>query len=352
MREAILHLTGLRQRGFYGQGYRVKQEMTFEDISARTKIVIDREQAVLADQLARNHVALVQGRATIVDPNTVRVTAENGDERLLTTKSIVIATGSSPAHPADVEFDGAIVLDSDQILDLDRIPDTLLVVGAGVIGIEYCSMFAALGSTVTIVESRPAMLEFCDLEIVEALRYHLRDLGVTFRFGETVAAVENVYAVGDVIGFPSLASVSAEQGRLAACAASGEPAHALSELLPFGIYTIPEVSFVGKTEAELTEDGVPFEVGVARYRELARGVILGETYGLLKLVVSADDGRILAVHAFGTGAAELIHIGQAAMGLGGTVDYFVDSVFNYPTLAEAYKIAALNAANKLRAISV
>jgi NAD(P) transhydrogenase len=165
-------------------------------------------------------------------------------------------------------------------------------------------------------------------------------------------SVENVYAAGDVIGFPSLASVSAEQGRLAACAASGEPAHALSELLPFGIYTIPEVSFVGKTEAELTEDGVPFEVGVARYRELARGVILGETYGLLKLVVSADDGRILAVHAFGTGAAELIHIGQAAMGLGGTVDYFVDSVFNYPTLAEAYKIAALNAANKLRAISV
>jgi NAD(P) transhydrogenase len=256
------------------------------------------------------------------------------------------------------------------------------------------------------------MLDFCDEEIVEALRYHLRDLAVTFRFGETVEAVElregrtvtrlasgkqiaadavfysagrqgastglgleelgiavdgrgriavnadyrttvdSVFAVGDVIGFPSLASVSAEQGRVAACAALDVETHGLAELLPFGIYAIPEISYVGRTEAELTEAGIPYEVGVARYRELARGVILGEQYGLLKLLVSTEDGRLLGVHAFGTGATELVHIGQTAMGLGGTVDFFVDSVFNYPTLAEAYKIAALNAMNKLRQLAV
>ncbi|HXY81165.1 MAG TPA: Si-specific NAD(P)(+) transhydrogenase [Gaiellaceae bacterium] len=412
MREAILHLTGMRQRGFYGQGYRVKSEVTFEDIHRRTQTVIEREQQVLGDQLARNHVAVVEGRGSLVDPHTVRVSSAAGDERQLTAQSIVIATGSTPAHPPGVEFDGTTILDSDQILELGFIPNELVVVGAGVIGIEYTSMFAALGSRVTIVDSNPTMLDFCDEEIVEALRYHLRDLGVTFRFGETVEAVEHrddrtltrlasgkqiladavfysagrqgasaglgleelgiavdrrgriavgtdyrtsvesVLAVGDVIGFPSLASVSAEQGRVAACAALEIDSRGVAELLPFGIYAIPEISYVGRTEAELTDAGVPYEVGVARYRELARGVILGEQYGLLKLLVSTDDGRLLGVHAFGTGATELVHIGQTAMGLGGTVDFFVDSVFNYPTLAEAYKIAALNAMNKLRELAV
>jgi NAD(P) transhydrogenase len=410
MREAILHLTGLQQRGFYGRGYRVKAEVTFEDIHRRTAMVVEREQQVLGDQLARNHVTLIEGRATIADPHTVLVTGPSGEERI-GAQSIVVATGSTPAHPPDVEFDGSTILDSDQILELGFIPDELVVVGAGVIGIEYMSMFAALGSRVTIVEARPTMLDFCDEEIVEALRYHLRDLGVTFRFGETVEAVErresgtvthlasgkqiaadavfysagrqgasaglgleelgiavdergritvdsdyrtsvgSVFAVGDVIGFPSLASVSAEQGRVAACAALEIETHGLAELLPFGIYAIPEISYVGRTEAELTEAGVPYEVGVARYRELARGVILGEQYGLLKLLVSTEDGLLLGVHAFGTGATELVHIGQTAMGLGGTVDFFVDSVFNYPTLAEAYKIAALNAMNKLRQLT-
>jgi NAD(P) transhydrogenase len=256
------------------------------------------------------------------------------------------------------------------------------------------------------------MLDFCDHEIVEALQYHLRDIGVTFRFGETVSgverldgrtitrlesgkrvatdavfysagrqgatnglglaelgigidtrgrievdtmyrtAVDSVYAVGDVIGFPSLASVSAEQGRIAACAALDVEAHPISGLIPFGIYAIPEVSYVGRTELELTGEGIPYEVGVARYRELARGLILGEQHGLLKLLVSAEDGALLGVHAFGTGATELVHIGQTAMGLGATVDFFVDTVFNYPTLAEAYKVAALNASNKLRAVAV
>ena len=412
VREAILHLTGLRQRGFYGQAYRVKNEVTFDDISQRTGMVVEREQSVLADQLARNHVTLLEGRASVVDPNTVLITSSDGNESRVTARAIVVATGSTPTHPDQVDFDGTTVLDSDQILSLGRIPDELLVVGAGVIGIEYTSMFAALGSRVTLVESRPAMLDFCDHEIVEALQYHLRDIGVTFRFGETVSgverfdgraitrlesgkrvatdavfysagrqgatnglglaelgigidargrievdtmyrtAVDSVYAVGDVIGFPSLASVSAEQGRIAACVALDVEAHPISGLIPFGIYAIPEVSYVGRTELELTGEGIPYEVGVARYRELARGVILGEQHGLLKLLVSAEDGALLGVHAFGTGATELIHIGQTAMGLGATVDFFVDTVFNYPTLAEAYKVAALNAANKLRAIGV
>jgi NAD(P) transhydrogenase len=410
VREAVLYLTGLSQRGFYGQGYRVKNDVTFEDINRRTRLVIEREQNVLGDQLARNRVTLVEGRATLVDHNTVRVASERGEE-LVTAEAIVLAPGTEPAHPKEVEFDGATILDSDQILHLGRIPDELVIVGAGVIGIEYTSMFAALGSRVTIVESRPSMLDFCDREIVEALQYHLRDLGVTFRFGETVDAVErrgdrtltrlrsgkqisadvvfysagrqgateglaledvgievdsrgrvavdgsyrtsvaNIYAVGDVIGFPSLASVSAEQGRIAACNALAVPTRPISELLPFGIYAIPEVSYVGRTEAELTSAEVPYEVGIARYRELARGLILGENYGLLKLLVSPHDGTILGVHAFGTGATELVHIGQTAMGLGGTVDFFVDTVFNYPTLAEAYKIAALNAMNKLRELA-
>ena len=295
-------------------------------------------------------------------------------------------------------------------MHLERVPRTMVVVGAGVIGIEYASMFAALGTKVTVVEQRDRMLEFCDLEVVEALKYHLRDLAVTFRFGETVAAVEahddgalailesgkkipadtvmysagrqgmtedlnleaaglaadsrgrikvdehyrtavpHIYAVGDVIGFPALAATSMEQGRLAAHHACGEPVHDTSTLQPIGIYTIPEISFVGQTEDELTDDCVPFEVGISRYRELARGQIIGDSYGMLKLLVSPEDRTLLGVHVFGTGATELVHIGQAVMGCGGTVDYLVDAVFNYPTLAESYKVAALDATNKMRQV--
>src|SRR6185437_13195108 len=323
---------------------------------------------------------------------------------------IVIATGTSPARPAAVEFDGATIVDSDGILGIDRVPRSMLVAGAGVIGIEYASMFAALGCKVTVVESRPRMLEFCDVEVVEALKYHLRDLAVTFRFGETVAAVErhprgalailesgkkipagvvmysagrqgmtdqlrlenagltadargrievdeyfrtavpHIYAVGDVIGFPALAATSMEQGRLAAHHACGEPLPALGQTPPIGIYSLPEISFIGRTEDQLTADSVPFEVGVSRYRELARGQIIGDSYGVLKLLVSIDDRKLLGVHVFGTGATELVHIGQAVMGCGGTVDYLVDAVFNYPTLAESYKVAALDATNKMRQV--
>jgi NAD(P) transhydrogenase len=309
-----------------------------------------------------------------------------------------------------VEFDGVRILDSDGILTLQDIPRSLVVVGAGVIGIEYASMFAALGSRVTVVEQRDRMLEFCDAEVVEALKFHLRDLSVSFRFGEKVAAVQSndrgtvttlvsgkripadtvmysagrqgatesldlpaagleadargrievddqyrtavphIYAVGDVIGFPALAATSMEQGRLAAYHACGEPVNSLVALQPIGIYTIPEISYCGQTEDQLTASSVPYEVGISRYRELARGQIINDTYGMLKLLVSTDTRRLLGVHVFGSQATELVHLGQAIMTCSGAVDQLVDTVFNYPTLSEAYKVAALDAVNKMRAV--
>lgn len=408
LREAVLYLTGLNQRELYGQSYRLKDEITVADLTARTQHVVGREIDVVRSQLARNRVRLLSGTGRFHDPHTIVVTDHAGQESRYSAEKIVIATGTRPARPPSVDFDERTVIDSDGILSLDRIPESLVVVGAGVIGIEYASMFAALGSKVTVVERRDRMLEFCDLEIVEALKYHLRDLAVTFRFGEEVGSVErhargavavlasakriaadtvmysagrqgtaadlaperaglaadergrlavdehyrtavpHIYAVGDVIGFPALASTSMEQGRLAAYHACGEPVRASGRLLPFGVYTIPEISFVGRTEDELTADRVPFEVGIARYRELARGQIIGDSYGMLKLLVSPLDRRLLGVHVFGTGATDSVHIGQAVIGCDSTVDYLVDAVFNYPTLAESYKVAALDATNKLR----
>ncbi|MEU4514840.1 Si-specific NAD(P)(+) transhydrogenase [Nonomuraea wenchangensis] len=412
LREAVLYLTGLNQRELYGASYRVKDEITVTDLGMRTQHVIGREIQVIRSQLARNHVTVLHGTGRFLDPHTIGVSGDDdGAEKKITADRIVIATGTSPARPDSVEFDDRTVIDSDAILRLERVPETLVVVGAGVIGIEYASMFAALGTKVTVVERRERMLEFCDLEIVEALKYHLRDLAVTFRFGENVAAVErrgsgaltvlesgkkipadcvmysagrqgktaelcleaaglaadrrgrievddnyatavpHIYAVGDVIGFPALAATSMEQGRVAAQHACGEPVEELAELTPIGIYTIPEISFVGKSEDELTREKVPFEVGVSRYRELARGQIIGDSYGMLKLLVSSEDRRLLGVHVFGTGATELVHIGQTVMGCGGTVDYLVNAVFNYPTLAESYKVAALDAMNKMRVVA-
>jgi NAD(P) transhydrogenase len=413
LREAVLYLTGMSQREMYGQSYRLKEDITVSDLLMRTQHVIGREVDVIRSQLARNHVSIVSGTASFVDPHTVSVSGPDGSEiRQVRAKNVIIATGTRPARPDTVAFDGATVVDSDQILSLDRLPSSMVVVGAGVIGIEYASMFAALGTKVTVVERRERMLDFCDLEIVEALKYHLRDLAVTFRFNESVISVErhnhgtltrlesgkkipadtvmysagrqglttalnlpnagltadsrgrikvgsdfrtevdNIFAVGDVIGFPALAATSMEQGRLAAYAACGEEVHAMrAELMPIGIYTIPEISYVGATEDELTERSVPFEVGVARYRELARGQIVGDSYGMLKLLVSPDDRKLLGVHVFGTQATELVHIGQTVMGCGGTIDYLVDTVFNYPTLSESYKVAALDAMNKMRAVA-
>jgi NAD(P) transhydrogenase len=413
IREAVIYLTGLGQRGVYGQDYRLKDEISIEDIAVRTRQVVERERSVIRDQLLRNHVSVLDGAARFLDPHALAIVDRDGSERRVRAERVVIAAGSEPDHPPEVEFNGRTILDSDDIvLRLERIPDSLVVVGAGVIGIEFASMFAALGTRVTVVDARRELLEFCDHEVVEALRYHLRDLNVVFRFGELVTAVEetplgtvtslasgkqiaadvvfysagrrgatddlaldtagleadergriavderyrtavpHIYAAGDVIGFPSLASTSAEQGRLAACDAFGLEAHSMSDLLPYGIFSLPEISFVGKTEQDLTENAVPYEVGIAHYRELARGQILGENHGLVKLIVSPGDGSLLGVHAFGSGATEVVHIGQAVMGLGGTFDYLIDTVFNYPTLAEAYKVAALDAANKLRAMSM
>jgi NAD(P) transhydrogenase len=411
LREAILYLTGIDQREIYGQSYRVKDEITVADLTARISHVISRENDVVRSQLARNHVTIIGGLAYFVGPHALEIDDGAGRIRKVTADKIVIATGTRPARPASVAFDDKTIIDSDGIIHLEKVPRSMVVAGAGVIGIEYASMFAALGTKVTVVEKRDRMLDFCDEEVVEALKYHLRDLAVTFRFGETVASVEkhpdgaitilrsgkkipadtvlysagrqgmtdglnlpaaglsadergritvdeffrtkvdHIYAVGDVIGFPALASTSMEQGRLAARHAFGEAVASSSIPQPIGIYSIPEISFVGRTEAELTDACVPFEVGVSRYRELARGQIVGDSYGVLKLLVSPADGALLGVHVFGTGATELIHIGQAVMGCGGTVEYLVDAVFNYPTLAESYKVAALDATNKMRAVT-
>ncbi|MET0695434.1 MAG: Si-specific NAD(P)(+) transhydrogenase [Propionibacteriaceae bacterium] len=412
LREAVMYLTGMAMREIYGASYRVKDEITISDLLARLQHVIGRETEVIRAQLLRNHIELIGGMASFIDPHTLSVDIEGSQvHRTFTADKIVIATGTTPARPGHVDFDNSRVLDSDQILTLDKVPDSMIVVGAGVIGVEYASMFAALGTRVTLVEKRPQMLDFCDPEIIESLKFHLRDLSVSFRFGEEVANVESsgrgtittlasgkriaaevvmysagrqgntdrlnldlagleadkrgrlvvnenyatevghIYAVGDVIGFPALAATSMDQGRLAASHAFDEPANELHGLQPIGIYTIPEISFCGKTEAELTGESVPFEVGISRYRELARGQIVGDSYGMLKLIVHTETREILGVHVFGTNATELVHIGQAVMGCGGTVDYLVDTVFNYPTLSEAYKVAALDVSNKLRAVA-
>jgi NAD(P) transhydrogenase len=409
LREAVMYLTGLSQRAVYGDSYRVKEDITVEDLGLRTRQVVEREIDIVRNQLSRNRVQTITGIARFVDPHTVAVSG--AEERRISADKIVIATGTRPHRPRAVEFDNKTILDSDGLLLLERLPASIVVVGAGIIGIEYASMFAALGTKVTVVEKRHRLLDFVDAQIAEGLQYHLRDLGVVFRFGEAVTAVErhegaamtllesgkripsevvlyaagrqgetdeldlgqagleadergrvrvgpdfrtdveHIFAAGDVIGWPSLAATSMEQGRLAAAHAFDYTTHSMSELLPFGIYTIPEISYVGRNEEELTEAACPYEVGISRYRELARGQILGDSYGMLKLLVALEDRTLLGVHVLGTNATEVVHIGQAVMGNGGTVDYLVDAVFNYPTLAESYKVAALDAMNKLQAIS-
>jgi NAD(P) transhydrogenase len=413
LREAVLFLTGMNQRELYGTSYQVKEDITIGDLTARTHHVIAREADVVRTQLHRNHVRFYQGTASFLDPHTLVVSDPQADqETRVVGDKIVLATGTRPARPREIEFDGKRIVDSDGVLHLDHLPGSMVVVGAGIIGIEYASMFAALGTRVTVVERRPGMIDFADSEVVEALKFHLRDLSVSFRFNEIVdsvrltdrgtlttlrsgkqipaevvmysagrqgvtedldlaragleadergrikvgenyqTAVPHIYAVGDLIGFPALASTSMEQGRLAAHAAFDEVSSGMAtELQPIGIYTIPEISYVGRTESELTESAIPYEVGISRYRELARGAIVGDSYGMLKLLVSPETRQLLGIHIFGTNATELIHIGQAIMGTEGTVDYLVNAVFNYPTLSETYKVAALDAVNKMRAVA-
>jgi NAD(P) transhydrogenase len=409
LRAAIVDLTGLAQRSVFGDAYRIKEEISIDDLSFRVRHVIEHERAVVADQLRRNHVELVAGHAYFVDPHTVAITTPEAS-RTVSAEHIVIAVGTKPARPADVDFDDRTVVDSDGLANVDGVPRTLTVVGGGIIGLEYASMAAALGVEVTVIEKRPRLLDFVDSEIVESLQYHLRDLRVAFRLGEEVAAVErtaggvvtqlrsgkripadvvlyaagrqaatealgleaaglaadgrgriavdaefrtaqpHIFAVGDVIGFPALAATSMEQGRIAASVAAGVDGGSISELLPYGIYTLPEISMVGRTEEELTEAAVPYVVGIARYREIARGVIAGDQYGMLKLLVEPTSRRLLGVHVIGTGATEIVHIGQAVMGSGGTIDFLIETVFNYPTFADAYKTAALDAMNRLYAL--
>ncbi len=410
MREAVLHLSGYNYQNIYGVSYRVKEKITMADLAFRVQHVIKTEIDVTQAQLARNGIEVLTGVASFKSPTSVLVSGVRGASEINAEK-IVIATGTKPASSAKVPINARTIINSDQILDMPSIPRTLLVVGGGVIGVEYTCMFATLGVRVTLIEKRPRLLEFADAEIVEALSYHLRDHRVTMRLNEEVQSVEetnpngvggvvaylesnkkvpgdallyavgrqgnvdelnlaaagltadnrgrisvnenyqttqpNIYAVGDVIGFPSLASVSMEQGRIAVAHAYDKPFSSNPSYFPFGIYTIPEISFIGKTEEQLTDEDVPYEVGVAYYREIARGQIRGDTTGRLKLIFNRDTLDLLGVHIIGEGASELLHIGQAVLILKGKVDYFVDTVFNYPTLAECYKAAAFNGLNKL-----
>ena len=407
MREAVLHLSGYNYQNIYGVNYRVKDKITMADLAFRVQHVIKTEIDVTQAQLSRNNVEMIMATASFLDPTHIRVHNSRGQADF-EAGVIIIGTGTKPATSEKVPINGRNIINSDQILDMQDVPKTLIVVGGGVIGVEYACMFATLGVRVILVEKRPRLLEFADAEIVETLSYHLRDSRVTMRLNEEVSSVEelpdrtvvanleskkkvvgdallyavgrqgnidelnleaagieadsrgripvdsdfrtkqpHIYAVGDVIGFPSLASVSMEQGRIAAARAFDKSVHSNPAAYPYGIYTIPEISFIGKTEEQLTEEDAPYEVGVAYYREIARGQIRGDTTGRLKLIFHRETKELLGVHIIGEGAAELLHIGQAVLILKGTVDYFVETVFNYPTLAECYKAAAFNGLNKL-----
>lgn len=409
LREAILFLFGLRQRAFYGHDYTVKEEINHEDLVTRVRMVEDREMRVIRDQLKRNRISMYFGTARFTDKNKVTVESDS-EVHTLTADHFLIACGTHPARNPDIPFDGKNIIDVDEILDLEELPRKLIVVGAGVIGLEYASMFAAMDIDVTLIDQRTSLLEFVDAEIIDRLKYTLMDENAVFRLGETVekvvkerdnlvkvtlasgkvvrgdtflyavgrqtnsdslnlaaidlktdergriqvdenyrTSIENVYAAGDVIGFPALAATSMEQGRLASCNMFCSPASSSHEQLPYGIYTIPEISMIGKTEQELTRDKIPYEFGTARYDELAKGQILGAKSGFVKILFDPTSLKLLGVHIIGEQAAELIHIGQAVLTLEGTIEYFRDTVFNYPTLAEAYKVAALNGLNKLQA---
>lgn len=408
LRETVLNLTGWRERGFYGRSYRVKHDITAADLRQRLQITLQHEIEVMEHQLLRNGVDVLRGTARFVDPHTVRVTDVEGASADHTADYIVVAVGTHPHRPSDVPFDGECILDSDDMMALDALPRTMAVVGGGVIGIEYATIFSALDIAVTVIEARDRMLDFVDEEVMQEFQHHLRDRGMILRMSEQVSSIEkaangkvtvhlasgrrccvdmvlfaagrqgatdtlalgkagleadkrgrlvvnehfqtevpHIYGVGDVIGFPSLASTSMEQGRRAARHAFAEEAPRKMENFPFGIYAVPEISMAGRTEQDLRAQGIPYESGMARYREIARGQILGLQQGMLKLLFSLDDRRLLGVHIVGEGATELVHIGQAVMELDGDIDYFIESVFNYPTLAEAYKVAALDAWNRL-----
>ena len=407
LREAILYLTGFQQRSFYGKSYTMKETVSIADLSFRIDMVVAREMEIVRAQLKRNDVVTFHGSAHFVDPHTVEVESSEETTRL-TGEHVLIACGTRPARSATVPVDGKRILDADQLARAEKLPKELIVVGAGVIGLEYASMVTALNIKVTLIEQRPTVLDFVDREMIESLFYFMRQRGATFRLGEKVVSVgvdardrvvatlesgkeihgdallytvgrqtnadllnlpaagleaddrgrigvdehyrtgvPHISAAGDVIGFPALASTSMEQGRLAVCNMFGIACQSRPEFLPYGIYTIPEISMVGKTEQELTAAKIPYEVGQSKYAELARGQMAGADVGLLKVLFHPKTLKVLGVHAIGDHAVEIIHIGQAVLSFGGTIEYFRDTVFNYPTYAEAYKVAGLDGLNRL-----
>jgi NAD(P) transhydrogenase len=411
-REAVLYLTGFFQRSFYGRDYQLKENISMQDLMFRVRSVVQREHEVISNQLRRNQVTVLDGMARFVDPHTVEITGGgvvSAASQQVTSEFFLIGCGTRPAHNEAIPLDGKRIFDSDQLPSLENLPRELIVVGGGVIGIEFASMFAAMNVEVTVVDQRPTLLEFADREIIESLSYQLRRRGVIFRTGEKVLAVTNdearnrvtaktesgkaihgnallytvgrqantdtldldkvsiqptprgqltvndyfqtniphIYAAGDVIGFPALASTSMEQGRLAANHMFGNAGKLDPRTMPIGIYTVPEISMVGMTEEALTKEKIGYEIGVAKYDELAKGQMLGDEHGMLKILFSPETRKILGVHIIGDRAAEIIHIGQAGMALDAPLEYFRDTVFNYPTLAEAYKVAALDGLNKL-----
>ena len=409
LREAILYLSGFRQRAFYGADYSLKADLTFADLTFRVQAVMASELEVIRSQLKRNSVSLLCGAASFAGPECVEISTGTGSATRVRAEHVLIACGTRPSRAAAIPFDGVRFIDSDQILGLTELPREMIVVGAGVIGLEYASMFSALGVRVNVIDARDQLLDFVDHEMTDMLCHVMRQQNAIFRLGDALqdvsldargrivarlasnrvvrgdvllysagrqtnadqlnleaaglsadsrgrivvnsagqTTVPHIYAAGDVIGFPALAATSSEQGRLAACHMFGAPSTAAApEHLPYGIYTIPEISMVGATEQTLSASKVPYESGQARFAELARAQMMGVDVGLLKVLFHRETHRVLGVHVIGDSATELIHIGQAAMALGGTIQYFRDAVFNYPTLAEAYKVAGLDGTNRL-----
>ena len=408
LRETVLNLTGWRERGFYGAAYRAKKDIGADDLRRRLAITLDHEVDVLEHQFARNNVETIEGTARFTSPQGVAVQSAAGVADY-TADRFLIAVGTRPYRPGHIGFDGVNILDSDEILELARLPRQLVVVGASVIGVEYASIFSALDVKVTVIEPNDGLLPFIDREVTDEFVHDLRERGVILRFGAKVvsATVEgtqdcrvtlsdgrelradmvlfsagregatdsldlaacgleadergrlsvdkatfqtaqpHIYAAGDIIGFPSLASTSMEQGRIAACHAFDAPSHKAPEFFPYGIYSVPEISTIGMNEEQARERGIAYECGVARFRETSRGHIMGIGSGFMKMLFALETRRLLGVHIVGEGATELIHIGQAVLNLEGTLDYFVENTFNYPTLAEAYKVAALDAWNRM-----
>ncbi len=411
LRETVLNLTGWRERGFYGRSYRVKADIKAEDLMQRLNMTLQSEVDVLEDHLVRNGVSIFQGYGRFTSDKVVTVDTVTGDTVALSAERFIITVGTKTYRPDYVPFNGETVIDSDEVTYIKKLPRSLIVIGAGVVGVEYATIFKTLDINVTLIEPRETMLDFVDQEILMHFRHDIIDDGLRLQFGQKVTKIEcrkngscivrldsnraiaadmvlfaagrvgatdnlglqeiglkvdhrgrlsvnkkfqtslpHIYAAGDVIGFPSLASTSLEQGRIAVLNALGQPCHKTPEYFPYGIYSVPEMSSVGMSEDDVIKRKIPYEIGIVPLRETSRGKVMGLQSGLMKMVFSIKSRRLLGVHIVGEGATELIHIGQAVLTLKGTLDYFLENAFNYPTLAEAYKIGALHAHNRMVAL--